>query len=398
MKEFKMKQQKRLLLVIVMLFWFSQYVYVPYQTPYLLSINVTPALVGTIIGAYGLTQFAFRMPIGILADIKKQHKVFILIGIFAAGTASVFRIYLPMANGFLIGNLLSGLASAMWISFMVLYSNYFSKEELQKSMGLIIGANNVGVLSGFILSTLCYERFGMEFLCALSVGAAILSFGLAMYLKDPFSSLHALPIRELILVYKDKRLILFSVLALMQQGILMSTCMSFTAQAAREIGASDGQIGICLIIYMIAAVLSSYFSTSAFAQRRGTKFWIPAVSLGLFIYCIMLANLFSVGQLFGIQILAGLSTGILFSYCTVEAMRDVPPQKKSTAMGYHQAIYAIGMTFMPVIGGNIVHAAGLAAAFYAGGAVAFLGFIMAVCFYYFADKKKKVAKVTVKSF
>lgn len=391
MKEFKMKQQKRLLLVIVMLFWFSQYVYVPYQTPYLLSINVTPALVGTIIGAYGLTQFAFRMPIGILADIKKQHKVFILIGIFAAGTASVFRIYLPMANGFLIGNLLSGLASAMWISFMVLYSNYFSKEELEKSMGLIIGANNVGVLSGFILSTLCYERFGMEFLCALSVGAAILSFGLAMYLKDPFSSLHALPIRELILVYKDKRLILFSVLALMQQGILMSTCMSFTAQAAREIGASDGQIGICLIIYMIAAVLSSYFSTSAFAQRRGTKFWVPVASLGLFIYCIMLANLFSVGQLFGIQIFAGLLTGILFSYCTAEAMRDVPTQKKSTAMGYHQAIYAIGMTFMPVVAGNIVHRAGLAAAFYAGGAVAFLGFIMAICFYYLADKKEKAA-------
>ncbi len=73
----------------------------------------------------------------------------------------------------------------------------------------------------------------------------------------------------------------------------------------------------------------------------------------------MLANLFSVGQLFWIQIVAGLSTGILFSYCTAEAMRDVSPQKKSTAMGYHQAIYAEG-------------------------AVAFLGFIMAACFYFFA--------------
>lgn len=382
MKEIEMKQQKNLLLVIVMLFWFSQYVYVPYQTPYLLSMHVTPALVGTIIGAYGFTQFAFRMPIGILADIKKRHKIFILIGIFAAGAASIFRIYLPMANGFLIGNLLSGLASAMWISFMVLYSNYFSKEDLQKSMGLIIGANNVGVLSGFMISTLCYEKFGMQFLCILSVVAAVVSFGLARYLKDPLGSLQVLPVRELILVYKNKRLILFSLLALIQQGILMSTCMSFTAQAAKEIGASDTQIGLCLIVYMIAAVASSYFSTSAYAQKKGTKFWIPVISLGLFLYCIMLANLFSVEQLFAIQILAGMSTGILFSYCTAEAMKEVPQQKKSTAMGFHQAIYAIGMTTMPIVAGNIVHIAGLAAAFYVEGAVAFLAFIIAVYFYY----------------
>lgn len=64
---------------------------------------------------------------------------------------------------------------------------------------------------------------------------------------------------DLIKVYADKRLIFFSILALVQQGILMATCMSFTTQIAHEINASAFQIGLLSIVYIIVAVLASYF-------------------------------------------------------------------------------------------------------------------------------------------
>lgn len=379
--------QKNLLLSIVAMFWFAQYVYVPYQTPYLLSLHMTATTVGTIIGAYGLSQFLLRMPIGIMADKKGRHKGFILIGVTASGLASLFRIFLPDDSGFLVGNLLSGLASAMWISFMVLYSNYFTKEDLQKSMGKIIAANNLGILGGFVASTLFYEAYGMEFLCVMSAAITIPALLLTLAIKEPILIAKSLPVRELILVYKSKRLILFSLLALIQQGITMSTSMSFTAEAAKRIGATPDEIGICSIVYIIAAVLSSYFAATSFSQKWGAKFWVPFVFFCLALYCFLIPNITSIKAMFFAQILAGISTGILCSYCTSEALRDVPLTKKSTAMGYYQSIYAIGMTAMPIITGKIAEAVDLMAAFYIEGLVGLIGSITALTFYNFAKKR-----------
>lgn len=373
--------RKTLLLMIVGMFWFAQYVYVPYQTPFLIEMGTTSAVVGIVVGAYGLTQFLFRMPIGLAADRKGRHKGFIIFGVAAAGLASVLRIVMPNADGFLAANLLSGLASGMWISFMVLFATYFAKSELQKSTGQIIAANNIGIFCGFLLSTVAYESYGMSFLCwaglLVSVPALLLSLGI----RETKTVREPLPVRELITVYWNKRLILFSFFALVQQGIMMSTSMSFTAEAARRIGATEWEIGMCAIVYIIAAVLSSYFAASDLASRCGAKVWVPLSSLALVFYCVLVPHAPTALAFYGVQMFAGISTGVLFSYCTSEAMQEVPQAKRSTAMGYHQSLYAIGMTVMPIISGYIVNHVSLAAAFYFLGATSLVGVVVSLLFY-----------------
>ncbi|MBO5245183.1 MAG: MFS transporter, partial [Selenomonadales bacterium] len=190
-----------------------------------------------------------------------------------------------------------------------------------------------------------------------------------------------LPVRELITVYRDKRLILFSMFALVQQGIMMSTSMSFTAEAARMIGATEWEVGMCAVVYIIAAVASSYFAASDLASRYGAKVWVPMSSLALVFYCVLVPHAPTALAFYGVQMFAGVSTGVLFSYCTSEAMQAVPQSKRSTAMGYHQALYAIGMTVMPVITGNIVAAYGMASAFYFLAATSLVGVIVSYLFY-----------------
>ena len=373
--------KRALLLVIVSMFWFAQYVYVPYQTPFLIEMGTPAAVVGIVVGAYGLTQFLARMPIGLAADRIGRHKGFIIFGVAAAGLASVFRIVMPDSDGFLIANLLSGLASGMWISFMVLFATYFAHDKLQQATGRIIAANNIGIFCGFVLSTVSYATYGMGFLClagALVSGAALLlSFGI----REERAVREPLPVRELITVYRDKRLILFSMFALVQQGIMMSTSMSFTAEAARMIGATEWEVGMCAVVYIIAAVASSYFAASDLASRYGAKVWVPMSSLALVFYCVLVPHAPTALAFYGVQMFAGVSTGVLFSYCTSEAMQAVPQSKRSTAMGYHQALYAIGMTVMPVITGNIVAAYGMASAFYFLAATSLVGVIVSYLFY-----------------
>ena len=201
--------QKNLILVITVLFWFAQYVYVPFQTPYLLTMQVSSSMIGLIIGVYGFSQMALRMPIGIMADKNGRHKLFIIIGVASSALASIFRIVLAPDIGFFIGNILSGLASAMWISFMVLFASYFSAQQMQKAMGLIIAGNNLGILSGFVVSTLLYNSFGMNFLCALSVASGILAILLSLLINEQNRDKASLPVKSLIKVYVDKRLIFF---------------------------------------------------------------------------------------------------------------------------------------------------------------------------------------------
>lgn len=94
------RNQASLILWIVVFFWFAQYVYIPYQTTYLLLAHISSNVVGAIIGAYGISQLALRLPVGILADLSSNHKLFIILGTFFAGTASFFRILLPDETGF----------------------------------------------------------------------------------------------------------------------------------------------------------------------------------------------------------------------------------------------------------------------------------------------------------
>lgn len=94
------KKQASLILWIVVCFWFAQYVYIPYQTTYLILANISSNLVGAIIGAYGISQLMLRLPAGILADLSSNHKLFILFGSLFAGGASLSRILLPDGIGF----------------------------------------------------------------------------------------------------------------------------------------------------------------------------------------------------------------------------------------------------------------------------------------------------------
>lgn len=62
-----MHKSKTLFLAVIF-FWFAQYVYIPFQTPYLTAVGTKAGMVGMIIGAYGISQMLLRMPVGILAD------------------------------------------------------------------------------------------------------------------------------------------------------------------------------------------------------------------------------------------------------------------------------------------------------------------------------------------
>lgn len=386
------KRTETILLLAITCFWFASYIHIPYQTPYLTSAGISAGAIGTIVGAYGVVQLILRLPVGLMADRAGRSKPVVILGCALSAAACAVRVLMPDGTGFLIANLISGCASSTWISFMVLFSTYYSRQEQQKATSRTIMACNLGMCVSFIFATCLYSTTGMRFLCALGMcGGAfgvILAFTVQEAGRVPGEDSARqgtvstrITIKELLRVCTDHRLILFSLLALIQQGIQMATAMSFTTQILEDLGASSGVIGGASIFYMVVAVTSARFASTELCARRGARFYIPLVFFLTGIYCILVPLAGSPLVIFVLQALPGMSSGILLSYLTSESMRNVPEEKKSTAMGFFQAIYAVGMSSFPAVVGALTECANIALGYAFLAAAAFLGMAAALLYY-----------------
>ena len=59
-------------------------------------------------------------------------------------------------------------------------------------------------------------------------------------------------------------------------------------------------------------------------------------------------------QFFPLQVVAGIANGVLVSSLMAQAIRYVDEDKKSTAMGFYQSIYCLGITLGPILMGFLV--------------------------------------------
>lgn len=341
------------LFIIMILYWFSLYTYIPFQVPYLYALNVTPSIVGIILGLYGASQMILRFPFGIISDYFGKYKIFIVLGSLLSAVSCIIKIVYPSANGFLVGNILTGVAASTWLMYMVLYYSYFdrSKEHMAASKCLV--ANVIGMFLGFLFATIFYQKFGMNLMLIAAALAAFAATILSLFLKEEKREKKN-NIKDLILVIKNKRLLFFSVLSIIEQGIHMAASVSFTLNRIKELGGTSYLVGIASLLNMFFAIVSAYIASTSFASKRGSKFYVPFSFVLLGLYCVAVILTKNIFVIVASQILSGLSIGMLASYLTSEALIEIDRDKKSSAMGFYQTAYSIGIFIYPIITGKIV--------------------------------------------
>lgn len=386
--------QNTKLLVIIALFWFAQYIYVPNTAPYLLAQKVTADFVGIIVGVYGGVQMSLRFPMGILADWLGKHKLIIIVGCAFSGGASVVRMLESTGNGFLIANIMSGVASSLWVSFMLLSTKYITPDRMQTQIGYLFAANNFGIMLAFITSAVCFEGFGMDFLCLCSALSGALALLLALSLKEddpayahmhePPESKHRPLVADLVKVALRKRIWFFAFLASIQQGVTMTTIMSFSNEAALRIGGSSYEMGVMTIVFILFNVISSYYSGKPPFTRISQGFLVSSALFMLAVYCFLSVMVTHIYLLIIIQVFLGWSFGFVFTIATSESIVGVEQYRRSSAIALFQALFAIGMTTIPIIAGRIIELddGDLKAAFFFQGWLCLIAFVATVYFYY----------------
>ena len=381
------EKQTNLLFILIVLFWFAQYAHISFQTVFLTSIQVSASFIGLILGAYGVSQMLLRLPIGLMADLGGNHRLFIQLGMLASIAAGLLRMFVQNDFGFLTANILSGIASAMWISFLVYYTSFFDSENQRMATTKVFLGNTMGIALAFVSSALLYPRFqdpGMGMMVVASTGmlAGLIGIVITANIKKPEKKTILPRVSFLLTVFKNKKLLFFSLLALVLLGVQSTTVMSFTTQIVEDRGGSPTIVGLSTIVFMAFSVCFARIgSTQSFIKRFSKQSLVPAIFFLLTVYLILVSHTSSIAVILFSQTLPSIAFGILLGILTTEAMSEIPQEKKSTAMGAYQSIYAIGMTLFPAMSGRIAEFHSIGRAFIVLACITFSAMIISTVYY-----------------
>ncbi|MBT7437109.1 MAG: MFS transporter [Cellvibrionales bacterium] len=135
--------------------------------------GATPFLVGVSVGAYGLTQALFQIPMGLLSD-KVGRKAVIIFGLFVFIVGSLVAAYSGSIYGVIIGRFLQG-AGAISATLAALLADATREEVRTKSMALLGVGIGASFLLALILGPIIAALFGVRSLFFLSAFVALLA-------------------------------------------------------------------------------------------------------------------------------------------------------------------------------------------------------------------------------
>ncbi len=346
---------KYLFIIISFLLWFPHFIYVPILSPYMESIGGQYSFIGIVLSSYGLLQLLCRLPIGIISDLVKYRKPFIIFGMFSSFLSCL--IYLLTENLWMIflARSLAGLSASSWVVFTVLFPTFYDDKHVHKAMGTISFIVVLAQLLGMSFSGYLVDEWGWRapFIIGsiFSLVGMILSFFITEY-KNAIT-MEAFSLKDAIAIIKEPSLLKVSVLSILAHSMIFSTVFGFTSNYALSIGFSTSEITWNVIVFMIPHAIATLFMGRILIPRIGE--W-RALQLA-FLYAapttFIIPFIESKGIFLVVQGVKGFFLGIIFPLLLGLAIEKIAKEKRATAMGAYQAIYAIGICLGPLCTGIV---------------------------------------------
>lgn len=361
--------------ILTALFWFSLYAYTPIISPYSQHLNASIFLTGLIAGSYGFTQMILRIPLGIFSDITKKKKIFIILGVIIAVISGLGMFLFPNRYALLFFRGLSGVAASTWVIFAVLFSSYFKADESMKAIGILNSANSIGIVAALIMGGIAANVWGARYSFLLAAAVGLTALFLCFKIDENNETLNEpLNIKEMLYIAKqDKNLIKVSFLAIISQYVLFATTYGFTPIVADVLGADSFQLGLLSTIATIPGFFIAPIAGTVLLRKFKARNIIVIGFVLSALACIAVPYSANLQILFITQFIGGIGRNLIFPLLMGLSIRDVPKEKRATAMGFFQAAYGIGMFFGPSITGFIGGISGINLAFIITGVIGFIG-------------------------
>lgn len=369
------RRQHAIFNIATVLYWTTLYIYVPILTPFLQDRGLSMGWIGLIVGSYGITQLIIRFPLGIYSDRMRRRKPFLIAGLLAGLLSCGLFVLGGSWEAPLAGRLVAGICASSWVPFTVLYASYFPPHESTRAMGNLSFLTVIGQLAGMCASGWLadYGGWNAAFLVGMGIAAAgtIASFavhepstGTSVTEGQGMSMTQAWSV-----VRKSPLLITVSILALLAHCILFITMFGFTPLQAVALGASESQLTLLVVSFMVPHALVSLWTGRWIAPRFGTRRVIVAGFLLSAVCTAAIPYSATLPWLFATQMLNGTAQALYLPLLLGLAIRDTPTSERATTMGFYQSVYSIGMFAGPYLAGWLNGVGGLKAGFLFGAAI-----------------------------
>lgn len=372
-----MKRSRQLLSVVTVFFWASEYCHVPYFTPYLNMLGFGASIIGIMTGTYGFTQMVVRIPLGIATDVTGGYRRVVLMGTVFTTVSSFGLIFATSAWFIIFCRFLAGVAASTWLAFTVLYSAYYDAEEGVQAMTNVNVFNNAGKLLAFVLGTVTAALWGYRYPLVMSFLTGLAAIILALQLKEVPIARKPMSVAGLLSTLRSPAVLLPAFFASVMQLLIHGTAFSFTSTVAELVGATPLEIGVNTALFTVIQVAAGGWLGRHLMPRIGTTKTVVVGFLLLGGSCGLISVAGNIWFLFLAQIIGGLGNILLISTLMALAIKWVPAENKSTAMGLFQAVYGIGMTIGPVAMGYMVDYSGYPFAYQVFFGVSLLAMILA---------------------
>lgn len=347
--------RKGLFSIVIILFWFSLYAYVPQLTNYANELGASFKLIGLIAGAYGLTQTILRIPIGILSDKLMNRKIFIVLGTACTILSASIAYFIQNPYALLVTRLIAGIASATWVNFTILFLSYFDAYESPKSVGIATANSKIGQLLAMFIGGFIAVRYNIRNLFLLSTFIGVICFllGLLIYEEKILNQKRCNDTYGIINIFKNKNTVIISILGLLVQLITYATNFGFTPIVASYLGADNFQLSILTTVFTLPQVIFSILSGTVITKKYGEKNTLMFGFILTTSICFITPFVQDLLTLYILQFISGIGNAITFTLLMSMVIEGVESNMMTTTMGFFQAVYGIGMIIGPIILGVI---------------------------------------------
>jgi MFS family permease len=342
----------------VFLYWMSLYVYMPTLPVYVQTKTDDLALIGLVLSMYGLWQGVIRLPLGIAVDWSGRRKPFIIAGFLLSALGAIIMGVSGGVNGLMIGRTITGLAAGTWVPLVVTFSLFFPPEDTVRASSILLFVGTLGRLSATGLTGFLNEWGGYSLAFYLATVIAGLAIVAVLFIKEtPFppkrptvSAIGALITRRDVL--------LPAVLSAIGQYMNWGLMFGFVPLLATTLKASGLFLSLLISLSLVTFALGNFMAT-ALAEKIGAQLLVIIGFALLSLGGLAAAFTPNLPVLLAAQLCMGLAQGMTNPVLMGLSIRRVAAPERTTAMGLHQAVYAIGMFAGPWLSGILAGAIGI---------------------------------------
>jgi len=273
------------------------------------------------------------------------------------------------------------------VPLSILFANNYDTKNMSRATGLMSAISALGQTGAQLLGGWLYDVAGRWGGFGLAVVLAIIGTVLAFTIKEQPVAKQPMRIKEVLEVAANKQLIIASTMAIIVQGVLFAKAYSYTQVIAATLNAASWQLGILTTVVSMGNFFAALLSGQVLSKKLGER---TCIILG-FILHIVATIITPYAQNMWIilisQTLTGIAQGLVFPMLMSISVSSVPQERRTTAMGFYQAIYGLGMFAVPWLIGAINDWSGnVVVGFYCIALLSAIGLVMAI----FMKKPKNV--------